>query len=144
MHLTLLTNLLRLSLDRLVFIRTTGDRDGVNFLMRLTVPFVESWEVRSALPLCLQRTPCFVQNSSIEIFFGRPSAWYRNQRLSKSLLLYTICLILKTSPKVSFSHFIHKMSKLTVYLLMPLYYLYISFCLPPAKNLKLSERLVAQ
>ena len=53
-------------------------------------------------------TPCFVQrsalplgsskNSSIEIFFGSPSAWYRNQRLSKSLLLYTICLILKTRP----------------------------------------------
>ena len=26
-----------------------------------------------------------------------------------------ICLILKTSPKVSFSHFIHKTSKLTAY-----------------------------
>ena len=54
-------------------------------------------------------------NSSIEIFFGRPSAWYKNQRLSKSLLLYTICLILKTSPKVSFSHFMHNTSKLTAY-----------------------------
>ena len=48
MHLTLLTNLLCLSLDRLVFRRTTSDRDGVNFLMRLAVPFVESWEVRSS------------------------------------------------------------------------------------------------
>ena len=51
------------------------------------------------------------KNSSIEIFFGRPSALVKrsscagllptgrkNQRLSKSLLLYTICLILKTSP----------------------------------------------
>jgi len=48
MHLTLFTHLLRLNLDCLVFIRTTSDRDGVNFLMRLAVPFVKSWEVRSS------------------------------------------------------------------------------------------------
>ena len=47
MHLTLLTNLLCLSLDRLVFRRTTSDRDGVNFLMRLAVPLVESWIINS-------------------------------------------------------------------------------------------------
>ena len=48
MHLTFLTHLFRFSLDYLVFFRTTSDRDGVNFLMRLAVPFVESWEVRSS------------------------------------------------------------------------------------------------
>ncbi len=61
------------------------------------------------------RTLCFVQNSSIEIFFGRPSAWYKSQRLSKSFELYTICFILKTSPKVSFFQLMYKTSKLTVY-----------------------------
>lgn len=49
MHLTLLAHLLRLSLNRLVFFRTTSDRDGVNLLMRLAVPFVESREVDSVL-----------------------------------------------------------------------------------------------
>ena len=48
MHPALLTNLLRLSLNRLVFFRASSDRDGVNFLMRLAVPFVESREVRSS------------------------------------------------------------------------------------------------
>ena len=48
MHLTLLTNLLSLCLNRLVFIRTTSDRNGINSLMRLAVPFVESWEIRSS------------------------------------------------------------------------------------------------
>ena len=128
MHLALLTNLLRLSLNRLVFFRPTSDCDGVNFLMRLAVPFVESREVRSSsarlLPTGRKNSVlCAViglplrssKNSSIEIFFGRPSAWYRNQRLSKSFELYTIDLILKTSPKVSNSLFIHNTSKLTAY-----------------------------
>ena len=48
MHLTLLTNLLSLCLNRLVFIRTTSDRNGINSLIRLAVPFVESWEIRSS------------------------------------------------------------------------------------------------
>ena len=49
MHLTFLTHLFRFSLDYLVFFRTTSDRDGVNFLMRLAVPFVESREIDSML-----------------------------------------------------------------------------------------------
>ena len=49
MHLALFTHLLRLSLDRLIFFRATSDRDGVNFLMRLAVPFVESGIVHSML-----------------------------------------------------------------------------------------------
>ena len=40
----------------------------------------------------------------------------------KSLLLYTIALILKICTKVSFSHFMHKTSKLTVY---PIYQYWI-------------------
>ena len=47
-HLTLFTHLLCLSLNRLVLFRATSDRDGVNFLMRLAVPFVESWKIRSS------------------------------------------------------------------------------------------------
>ena len=126
MHLALLTNLCCFRLDlRLFFSGNSCHCYRIDLLMRLPVPFVESWKVRSALPLCLQRTPCFVQNSSIEIFFESPSAWYKNQRLSKSFELYTIDLILKTSParpcrlacprKVSNSLFIHNTSKLTAY-----------------------------
>ena len=47
MHLTLLTHLLCLRPDLGIFFRATSDRDGVNFLMRLAVPFVESRIVRS-------------------------------------------------------------------------------------------------
>ena len=82
----------------------------INLLMRLPVPFVESRIVDSVLIAIIGLPLRSSKNSSIEIFFGRPSAWYKrsssagllptgrkNQRLSKSLLLYTICRILKIS-----------------------------------------------
>ena len=128
MNLTLLTHLFSFRLNLSLFVSWHScNRNWIDLLMRLPVPFVESWIVRSSsarLPkqelraLCSART-CSLglsKNSSIEMFFGRPSAWYKNQRLSKSFELYTICLILKTSPKVSFSHFMHNTSKLTAYI----------------------------
>ena len=49
MYLALLANLLCLRLDLRIFFRTASNRDGVNFLMRLAVPFVESREIDSVL-----------------------------------------------------------------------------------------------
>jgi len=102
--------------------------------MRLPVPFVESRIVDSVLIAIIGLPLRSSKNSSIEMFFGRPSALVKrsssarllpagrkNQRIStfgaanaimlaylaelrqkstrlKSLLLYTIALILKTRP----------------------------------------------
>ena len=88
MHLTLLTHPLCFRLDLRIFRRITGHCHGIYPLMRLAVPFVESGIVHPML---------------------------RAELLYQSFELYTICLILITSPKVSFSHFMCKTSKLTVY-----------------------------
>ena len=52
MHLALLTNLCCFRLDlRLFFSGNSCHCYRIDLLMRLPVPFVESWKVRSALPL---------------------------------------------------------------------------------------------
>ena len=93
--------------------------------MRLAVPFVESGIVHSMLRAeGLARRPKGkstplpgYSSEGPQPGTGTKGSQLLEQR-AKSFELYTICLILKTSPKVSFSHFIHKTSKLTAYELL--------------------------
>ena len=93
MHLTLLTHLFSFNPDLFFLIsRHPCYCHWANLLMSFSVPCAESSIVRSSsarLPkqelrvLCSART-CSLglsKNSSIEMFFGRPSAWYKRSNL---------------------------------------------------------------
>ncbi len=108
MYLTLFTRLLRLSLNCHIFFWTTSDSDGINFLMRLAVPFVESWEIDSMLCAALGFAAWLVQEFLYRDILRKALSLDR----TLGFAAYSSLRVLR---KVSFYHFTYKTSKLTAY-----------------------------